>query len=308
MIEKRGSLDGVFLDLSPRVKLRLSGDDRLRFLNGQITADARRATASNALEACLLDPKGRMTAHVFLFASPDAFLLDGDPALKETLQTRLERYVIADDVTVEDVSDRFSIFHCLGEAAPNFKPAKWIVSARRFNQMGWDIWVDTSEHGNFFQELSRTFRFCDSNCAEALRIEQGIPRWGYELTNEIIPVEADLEERCIDYEKGCYLGKEVISRMKMAGQKNKQLRGLVSVDNSPLIAGVRLFAEGKDAGWITSVSRGSKKDREIGLGFVKRGFNTAGTRLRMSESGSEDAANKRVEVVDLPFAQSVTYL
>jgi folate-binding protein YgfZ len=302
MIEARGSFEGVFFDLSARVKLRLAGNDRLRFLNGQITADARRATASTALEACLLDPKGRMTAHVFLFALSDCLLLDGDPALKETLQTRLERYVIADDVTVEDVSDPLSIFHCLGEVAPNFPRAKWIVSARRFNQMGCDIWVDAPDHDKTFEELSRTFPFCDSAGAEALRIEQGIPRWGHELTNEIIPVEAHLEGRCIDYEKGCYLGQEVISRMKMAGQKNKELRGLVSVDNSPLIAGARLMAEDKDAGWITSVTRSSKGGKEIGLGFVKRGFNSAGTNLTMRELSNE-TAHKRVEVVDLPFAQ-----
>lgn len=303
MIEKRGSFDGVFFDLSTRVKLRVAGNDRLRFFNGQITADARQATASKALEACLLDPKGRMTGHVFLFALSDFLLLDGDPALKETLQGRLERYLIADDVTIEDVSDQLSIFHYLGEAASNFPPARWIVSARRFNQLGCDIWVDASDHEKTFKELSRTFAFYDSDRAEALRIEQGIPRWGRELTNEIIPVEANLEERCIDYEKGCYLGQEVISRMKMAGQRNKELRGLVSVDNSPLIAGARLMANDKDAGWITSVSRGSKGDREIGLGFVKRGFNSVGTNLSMREPGNDEAAHTRVEVVDLPFAQ-----
>ena len=303
MIENRGSFEGVFLDLSARVKLRVAGNDRLRFLNGQITADARRATASKALEACLLDPKGRMNGHVFLFALSDFILLDGDPALKETLQGRLERYVIADDVTVEDVSDRWSIFHCLAEAAPNFSRAKWIVSARRFNQMGWDVWVDAAEHEKTFEELSHPFSFCDSDRAESLRIEQGIPRWGYELTNEIVPVEANLEERCIDYEKGCYLGQEVISRMKMSGQKNKELRGLVSVDNSPLIIGARLMANDKDAGWITSVSRDRQGDREIALGFVKRGFNSTGTTLTIRGPGNDEAADTRVEVVDLPFAQ-----
>ena len=225
------------------------------------------------------------------------------PRSKRRFREELERYVIADDVTIEDVSDRLSIFHYLGEAAPSFPPAKWIVSARRFNQMGCDIWVDASDHDKTFEELSRTFSFCDSAGAEALRIEQGIPRWGHELTNEIIPVEANLEGRCIDYEKGCYLGQEVISRMKMAGQRNKELRGLVSVDNSPLIAGARLMAEEKDAGWITSVSRGSKGDREIGLGFVKRGFNAAGTNLSMRGPGNGEATPGRVKVVDLPFAQ-----
>ncbi len=294
MSEERSSFDGVFFDLSERVKLRLWGNDRLRFLNGQITADARHATVSKTVEACLLDPKGRMAAHVFLFAPVDSFLLDADLALREALPARLERYLIADDVIVEDVGDQFSIFHCLGETAPKFPPAKWIVSARRFDPAGWDIWVNAADHEKAFQELSSRFSFNDANRAEALRIEQGIPRWGHELTNEIIPVEANLEERCIDYEKGCYVGQEVISRMKMAGQRNKELRGLVSIDCSRLIVGARLMAGDKDAGWITSVSHSFKGDCEIGLGFVKRGSTAAGTKLKLASAGS-------VEVVDLPF-------
>lgn len=298
------SFDSVFFDLSARVKLRIAGNDRLRFLNGQITADARNATTSNAIEACLLDPKGRMTAHVFLFASADSFLVDADAALKETLQPRLERYVIADDVIIEDVSDRLSIFHVIAETAPDLPTAKWIVSARRFDRPGWDIWVDALEHGKVFQQLSDSISFCDPNRAEALRIEQGIPRWGHELTNEIIPVEANLEERCIDYEKGCYLGQEVISRMKMSGQRNKKLCGVVSRDNSPLNPGMRLIAEdGKEVGWITSVSRSEKLGREIALGFVKRGFNTVGTNLEAIAPGSDGVARMRIEVVDLPFAR-----
>jgi folate-binding protein YgfZ len=302
MTEKLDSFEGAFFDLSSRVKLQVAGSDRVRFLNGQITADARRATTSNALEACLLDPKGRMTAHVFLFAPPDSFLLDADRALKKALQPRLERYIIADDVVVEDVSDQLSIFHYIGETAPSFPTAKWIVSARRLSQAGWDIWVDTSDHEKALEELSRAFSFYDSDRVEAFRIEQGIPRWGHELTNEVIPVEANLE-RSIDYEKGCYLGQEVISRMKMSGQRNKQLSGLVSIGNSPLTIGVRLFSKDKDAGWITSVSRSAEGDKEIALGFVKRGFNSVGTSLNVGEPGNDESASARVEVVDLPFGQ-----
>lgn len=294
----------VVFDLSVRVKLRVAGGDRLRFLNGQVTADVRKATTSSALEACILDQKGKMNAHVFLFASTDSFLLDADPELREALQPRLERYLIADDVAIEDISDQLSIFHVISEAAPALPAAKWIISARRFVRAGWDIWIDASEHEATLEQLSATFDFCDSDCAEVFRIEQGIPRWGRELTSDIIPVEANLEERAVDYEKGCYVGQEVISRMKMSGQRNKRLCGLLSAKNTALVAGMNLVAtseQGKSVGWITSAARSEKLGKEIALGYVKRGFNAAGTMLEATDVGDPASPRVAVAVVDLAF-------
>src|SRR2546430_4650623 len=92
-------------DLSARVKLRVLGADRFRFLNGQLTNDVRKATETIALEACVLNAKGKMEAHLFGHANGDSFLLDADPVLQTSLQARLERYIIADDVQIEDMTD-----------------------------------------------------------------------------------------------------------------------------------------------------------------------------------------------------------
>src|SRR6266700_4483508 len=267
-----------FFDLSTRMKLRVSGADRLRFLNGQLTNDVRKATETNAIEACVLNAKGKMEAHLFLHAPAESFVLDADPALQPSLQPRLERYIIADDVQIEDMTARLSIFHVIGASPPNSSVATRMVSINRFGPAGHDIWSESVQRDQLAAELSKEFEPCDENCAQVLRIEQGIPQWGRELTSEIIPVEANLEQRCIDYEKGCYIGQETISRMKMSGQRNKQLRGLVSVNDSPLAAGMKLFpmeAEKKEVGWITSATRSG--EREIGLGYVKRGFNSTGS-------------------------------
>lgn len=285
----------AFFDLSTRVKLRVSGADRLRFLNGQLTNDIRKASETTAIEACVLNAKGKMDAHLFLHTSAESFLLDTDPALQSSLQARIERYIIADDVTIEDLTAQLSIFHLLGDSIPKLSNVACMVSVDRFGLVGHDIWIDSAKHDETAEELSKAFPFCGDNCAEAFRIEQGIPRWGRELTGEIIPVEANLEARCIDYEKGCYIGQETISRMKMSGQRNKQLCGLISLNNVPLPGGARLTADGKDVGWITSATR--SLDREIGLGYVKRGFNSVGSRLQTS---SAELASIPVEIVDRP--------
>ena len=296
----------IFLDLSERAKFRITGADRLRFLNGQITNDLRKASETSAIEACILNAKGKTDAHIFVFASGESFLVDAAADLRETLKVRLERYVIADDVQIEDVTDQFSLFHVLSQQSPALESGR-IVSVRRFAEAGWDVWVDAAQHDALLQELSLRWTLCDSDTAEVIRIEQGIPRWGRELTEEIIPVEANLEQRTIDYQKGCYIGQEVISRMKMSGQTNKRLCGLISVDDIPLQPGMKLVspsAPGKEVGWVTSATRSERIGKEIALGYVKRGFNSAGTRLAAfvtEDSEPTPVGAIAVELVPLPF-------
>jgi folate-binding protein YgfZ len=151
--------------------------------------------------------------------------------------------------------------------------------------------------------LSSAFGFVDPAVAEVMRIEQGIPRWGSELTEEIIPIEANLEQRTVDYEKGCYIGQEVISRIKMSGQTNKRLCGLISLDDVPLQPGMKLAAPsaaGREVGWVTTATRSERIGKEIALGYVKRGFNSPGTKLD-AFSAENSAKPISVEVVPLPF-------
>jgi len=289
--------DPQFFDLSTRIKLRVTGADRVRFLNGQITNDIRKATETSAVEACVLTAKGKIDAHIFAHVEAESFLLDSDPALQSLLQARLERYIIADDVEIADVTGQLSIFHVINRDAPAILVSAKIISTNRFGANGYDVWCDANPRDQIRDELAKSFQVCNDDCAERLRIQRGIPRWGRELTGDIIPVEANLEQRCIDYDKGCYIGQEVISRMKMSGQRNKQLCGLTSVNKTALTPGMRLIAsEGKDAGWITSATQ--SQGREIALGFVKRGFNSVGSRM---EASSAENARSPVEVVDLPF-------
>jgi folate-binding protein YgfZ len=296
---------GTFFDLSSRVKLRVTGADALRFLNGQISNDLRKATGDSAIQAAILNAKGKLNAVVFISAREDAFMIDADPEVREELPARIERYIIADDVQTEDITDSFALFHLTGDAPPPSVPSTRTVRAARFGCAGWDIWVESAERDRARQELSAAFVFCDEACAELTRIEQGIPRWGRELTDQIIPTEANLEATSIDYAKGCYIGQEVISRIKMSGQTNKRLCGLVSLSGTPLQAGMRLAApdhQGKEAGWITSATRSPRLEKEIALGYVKRGFNSDGSRLHaFSQESSSDGIGVPVELVSVPF-------
>jgi len=303
MAPASNSEQGIFFDCSLRTKLRIAGADAVRFLNGQFSNDVRKASADSAMQAAVLNAKGKLNGHVYISAHGNAFFLDADSGLRNELPARLDRYIIADDVELADVTDRYAIFHVRGEPPAIALPPARTVLATRFGSVGRDLWVERGQAEKMRQELAATFAFCDDACAEVLRIEQGVPRWGRELTDEIIPVEANLEASSIDYSKGCYIGQEVISRMKMSGQTNKRLCGLISISAESLEPGMRLVPEGverKEAGWITSATHSPRLEKEIALGYVKRGFSSAGSRLRAIKAGESDG-DVEVKVVSLPF-------
>jgi folate-binding protein YgfZ len=292
--------NGALFDLSARTKLRVSGSDRLRYINGQISNDLRKASAASAIHACVLTAKGKVNAEVFITSDGDSFLVDSDAEVREQLVARLERYVIADDVQIEDVTEQFAMFHLLRAEAVTLDEGR-IVSATRYGTAGTDIWVGAEQRDAVMQRVRSLLPFCDSSAQETFRLELGIPRWGHELTEEIIPTEASLESSAIDYAKGCYIGQEVISRIKMSGQTNKRLCGLITTSDAPLRAGMRLSsvdADAKDVGWITSATMSARVGTQIALGYIKRGHQDIGTFLSATGEGLEAV---RVEVAALPF-------
>ncbi len=285
-----------FFDLSARTKLRVTGPDRVRFLNGQTTNDIRRASLDATQESCVLNSKGHLDAHIFLFATPNEIWIDADAEVRGALPGRLERYIIADDVVVEDASEGFALFHLLAPSKPERIEITFCVRSRRLGCDGWDLWVESAAAVQTKSALAAAYRAADESEWELLRIENGIPRWGRELTPDIIPPEAKLAERAINYEKGCYIGQEVISRMKISGQTRQRLCGIVS--EMPVVAGMELRQETKVVGCITSAIFSERMKSHIGLAMIKRGYNEVDTWLLT------DDRKTKVRVVPLPFATS----
>ncbi len=293
--------EGALFDLTPRAKLRITGADRLRYLNGQVSNDVRKACENSTVHACVLSAKGRINADVYITTDGESYLLDTEPEMRDQLTARLDRYIIADDVGLADASNDFALFHVIGPNTPAAKGAVAVRSANRFGCAGTDIWLPRASHEEAVQALSAQLPLCARDCAEMFRIEQGIPRWGAELSEGIIPTEANLETSAIDYSKGCYIGQEVVSRIKMSGQTNKRLCGLVARATGPLRSGMRLTAvDGKEVGAVTSATDSRRLGKRIALGFVKRGFNSIGMQLLGRHEGSD--ATTELEIVRLPFS------
>jgi len=249
----------------------------------------------------MLNAKGHLDAHLFLFATPNDIWIDTDEELREQLRFRLERYVIADDVVIDDVTDQFALFHVLTESELKTAGAEFCPRSRRLGSEGWDLWVESAAAEKTRNVLAADYRVMDESECEVLRVENGIPRWGRELTPGIIPPEANLEARAIDYEKGCYIGQEVISRMKMSGQSRQRLCGLTS--ETALVPGMEVRTGTKVVGRVTSGVFSQRMNSYIALAMIKRGYTEPGTSLVTLADGAETT----VEVVALPFSRASSH-
>lgn len=258
---------GAAVNLSSRCKFRLTGADRIRYLNGQVTNDVRRANAAQAMQACVTDVKGRIAADVFLHATAEALLLDAEPGLREALGARLERYIVSDDVELTDVTDDWQLWHVFGAAKAGG------ISANRFDSDGADLWLPA---GEAFVPSCLVLSDAD---AETWRILQHVPRWPHELGGDTFPPEAGLEARAMDFFKGCYIGQEVLSRIKTTG---KMPREMISFESKAVVqAGDELWLE-KTVGRITSVTRHPITGHTVGLAMVRQG--TPKNHLRVGSS------------------------
>jgi tRNA-modifying protein YgfZ len=290
----------MLLDLTERARFRVSGADRLRFLNGQLTNDIVGLQPGNTRYACALTAKGKLCADLYITSSAEAFYLDTVAILGSPLLARLERYLIADDVLIEDVTADSGLFHCLNRSAEKpflsglqtaFASSQkdkfpfFVSQSNRFAYQGIDLWFPLADKAFVLQTLNEDPLTAD--LAESLRIERGIAVWGNELSENVIPIEAGLQDRAISYTKGCYLGQEVISRIKSVGHVNRHLRGLVPTDNILLKQGDKLLADAqsmKEVGSITSVGKSSKSGGAIALGYVKRGHDQPGSVLKLARN------------------------
>ena len=296
--QKRG---GIAV-LSERVEIILTGADRVRYLNGQVTSNVTKLATGQTQPACVTTAKGRLCAEILITAQADALHLDADPALRATLPARLERYIIADDVALTDITDTRTLLHFLGPPPPEI-PGASCVPSRRFGPNGWDVCLPAADFAEKRTALFSDLLLLDTTLLETLRIEAGVPRWGAELDEDTLPPEAGLDRTHIDYHKGCYIGQEVISRLKSVGHVNRQLTGFLSEDGVPPVAGAAIFVPESDrpAGTITSVAFSFALEKTIALGYLRRGSPTSGLLARPAASASADV---RLAACPLPFLSS----
>jgi folate-binding protein YgfZ len=240
-----------------RAIFKLTGADAQRYLNGQCTQDVALASDTEAVYALVTNFKGKLDGECYIRRYESDILIDCPLELREDLFMRLDRYIIADDAELTDITDTYDIIHTIGSSPEN----SW--SCNRVGQAGYDYLVDKGSSSE--NSISNTDW-------EKARISHAVPVWGAELNNDVLPPEAGLESRAISYTKGCYTGQEVISRMRSAGKTNRHLV-LLEIDQA-VAPTTSLLCEGssaeKPAGNITSICEIDGK--QIALAYRKRKY------------------------------------
>ncbi len=254
---------GAWVDLSTRAKWRLSGADRVRYLNGQVTNDVRTTRADSALHACVTNVKGRIEGDIYIHSEGESLIFDAPAGLRETLGMRLERYIIADDAVLKDITDDWQLWHWIGDSAPAGSTS---LKATRFGIPGHDLWLPSSSvlSSALGPQLSATD-------AETFRILQRTPAWPSELNADTFPQEAGLEKTAMSFSKGCYIGQEILSRIKTTGKMPRELIAWETEDYVEVTAGLHLQLGERDIGVLTSVTRHPVTGRCVGLAYIRQG-------------------------------------
>ena len=242
----------------------MGGADAFRYLNGQVTRDLTRLGGNEMFPSCILTPRGKLCSDLLIRRDGVDLIVESDPPLGEALVARLERYIVADDVSLSVEPPRRVIHVFGGMIAREPLASAGGICVSRMGDHGKDL--DPSMAGDPGVEIPALL---DPSVVEVLRIERGIPKWGAELTEETLPPEAGLDRTHIDYDRGCYPGQEVISRLKSIGRVNRLLHGFKAKD--PLHAGMKILSsEEKEIGSLTSVADLPGGSGSIALGYLPR--------------------------------------
>lgn len=316
------------VDRSHIGRLRLTGEDALNLLNRLSTNDLELITSvGQGVCTVLTSNKGRILDLLFVHRLEDGLLVLTSPQNRQKVADWIDFYTIVEDVAIRDVTEDTAMLAVVGPRASSLLSeitGHDISSLSRYDSLaakvsdiemsvvrtdfaslpGYDMIVPASRAEPLWQHLLDKGAEVGivpvgMEALEAVRIEEGVPLYGRELSEEVNPLEANLLE-WISFNKGCYIGQEVVARLDTYKKVQRHLVGLSwDVDEDPA-ANAGLFLQGKRVGDITSTVRPPGRSEGIGLGYVRKAHAQAGVRLAVETADGELVA----QVEDLPFKPS----
>ena len=313
------------IDLSFRVQVRMTGEDRISFLQGMISNDVKALQPGTGCAATLLTEQGRIVADLRVYALDNALLLDVDARVREKMIEALSRFIIADDVEMEDLSEQQVTFAVQGPTAAQIlataglslsldKPFQHqevklagitarVIRVSDTGEEGYEVLAPVEYAEQCWTALLHAgeplgLRPVGLAALQMLRVEAGIPWYGLDMDEGRIVLEVGLEH-AISFKKGCYLGQEVVERATARGHVNRKLSGLLLHGNTLPENGTKLFHGTQEVGWVTSAVQSPRFGHPIALGYVRHEHLTPGTQLRIDSHGTPMIA----EVATLPFSR-----
>jgi glycine cleavage system T protein (aminomethyltransferase) len=279
-------------DVSYFAKVRITGRDRQRFLQGMVTNDIKALKAGQGTYALFLDVKGRIQGDMKFYAFPEHFLMVLQHYIREKITSGLDRYIISEDVSMTDVTADWAMFQLLGPEASSF------LSSRGLENLPEELYSFQANSVAGVEcsviRLGAGFALlCPADSAVAVldrldvqpvgmrafdvfRIESGMPLIGMDMDETNFPQETRLDA-ALNFNKGCYLGQETIARIDAQGHVNRHLMGIAS--STGLKPGDKLYKGDREIGKITSATHSLLLKQPLSMGYVRREFAKEGEQV-----------------------------
>jgi folate-binding protein YgfZ len=321
----------VIVDDSSRGKIEVGGKDAARFLHNLTTNDILSLKPGEGCEAYLTTNKAKVIASLLIYrhvapVDPPGFSLDVAPGAADKVMHYLDRFLIGEQVEFSNPTTAFAQLHLAGPQAAtllqdilgvvvlpeeplrHLHPAANAVASplgieswlRRHDALGvpgYDLVCPANRAAEIWQCLTKSgTQPAGREACEILRIEAGLPREGADIDETTFAPEIGRIAQTICYTKGCYLGQESIVMARDRGQVNRALVG-VRLPDGAVPHGTLLFAGDKEVGRVTSSIHSPRLETGLGLAYVRRGHQQAGTKLQVEIAGNRSPA----EVVALPI-------
>jgi folate-binding protein YgfZ len=282
-----------------------------------VTNNVRDLQPGRGVYAFLLNPQGHILGDLYAYNRGESLLVDTDQVQVERILAVFDKYIIMDDVEVAILSDAAAIgiagpksgeaLLAAGFEIPELAPLQFVeiswqqirVTVVRGDNPGvesFELWVAPADTQRVREALVQAgAKPVGTPALERLRIAAGIPRYGVDIRERDLPQETE-QERALNFSKGCYVGQEIVERIRSRGQVRRKFTGLEISGPLPA-AGSKIQVDGKDVGEITSATSVPMAggDRRLGLGYIRREVATPGKQV---EAGGSAAA-----VANLPFAE-----
>ncbi len=309
----------ALVDKSYRMLLEFTGADRVRYLNAVLTNNVRDLAPGQGTVSLLLNPQGHILAELEAYALPERMLVASYAMIRQRLVETIDKYIIMDDVTLTDQTDRCTVVALEGPATPEIVRELCGLELPSLPELGHaeaavqgiacrvirrdpggvpsaEFIVPREDVAAIWKHLTAAASARGGGpigyrALSMLRLEAGVPWFGYDFDDTVIPHEAGLEHSHISYTKGCYTGQEIVERVRSRGRVNRQRVGLAFSGGEPQPK-EQLLAAGQEAGFVTRAAFSPALGRPIGMGYAHREFTAVGSQLEWSGGTAE--------VIELP--------
>jgi len=286
----------AWLDLSARGKIIAAGEDRARLLHAMTTNQVQELKPGEGCYAFFLNAQGRILGDVNLFCREHDFLLDVEPETREPLYQHLDHYIIADDVMLEDATPRLATLSLEGPKAlaaaasigapipeKTWAHVLWndvtVANVSSTGELALRFFVPTDEKQLLIEKLD--LPAASPQAARVVRLEHFQPRFGEDILGTTLSGETQ-QSHAVNFNKGCYIGQEIVERVRSRGLVHRLLAGVEIDATDPPDPDTRLFQGEQDIGKITSAAFSPTLGKVVGLAYVRRELAEPGTTLTVN--------------------------